>query len=197
MSQLSEARRSTRWVCPTAILALLCLVQGAWANGAWPTEYNVRYKTYNSPTDNEVEVSYKIPDGDGCANFGTNPNATVIEIIGLNWCRAVDPSWEGQFWGPWDVGPDPTPTCDANGWKHGGLGAEIWNTASHAGTRICGTWWYHTLEDAFAPGLIAIGMNYYDQEGWIFHHNHGNHNTSRVFKLEAPPDDDDDEDDND
>ena len=191
-------RAPGRWLGPTAILALLCLAQSAWAHDKWPTEYSIRYKSYNSPTDNKVELSYKVSGP--CYD---NEEATSIEGVGINWCRPTDDAWDGQFWGPWNVGPDPQPQCRSDwkpdgggGWWHGGHGAQIWPNGRDG--KKCDTTYKHDIDQPLAPGLWAIGLNYWDDNVWaVFHHNSGHHNTNRVFELVDPNAPDDDEDDND
>ena len=187
---------------PVAFLTAV-IGQAAWANGVWPTEYRLSYKSYTSPTNNQAEVSYRLPVGDGCRGYGSRPRATTLDGIGMNWCKTTDDAWQGQFWGPWNVGPDPQPTCSDNwkpdeggGWWHGGLGEEIWTPGGNY-IRRCGDWFEYTIPQPLAPGKWAIGINFWEKDGWIFHHNSGNHNTNRVFELKdpnAPNDEDEDED---
>ena len=163
----------------------------------WPTEYNLEYTRYESPTDNDVRLNYKVNDD------GEGGSASNLRSIGVNWCKPTDSSWDGQFWGPWNVGPDPQPTCEydwkpdgGGGWWYGGHGKEIWTGGGRPGTHIHHGWHRYDLEESLAPGLWAVGINYYT-DGWIFHHNVGYHNTNRVMELTAPTPPDDDEDDDD
>ena len=180
----------------TAVLALLCLAQGAWAHSAWPIEYSISYKSYTSPTENTVELSYKTADT--CIG---NAQYTSVDSFRVNWCKPTDSAWDGQFWGPWNVGPDPQPQCKSDwkadgtgGWKYESWGEEAWPSGNEG--KKCNTRYKYDLPDALAPGLWAIGLNNWDNGcGW-FHHDGCNHNTNRVLELEDPnaPDDDEDDD---
>ena len=178
-------RAPRRLLGATVVLVLLGIGQCAWANIAWPKDFTARYGSYNSPTDNTVEVAYFLPDGEGCVEGNQPPNDTVIDSIAINWCRTSTDlgSWDGQFWAE-SLGLDPQPRCDGGGWKYGGLGKQIWQSAGNE-ARGCGRWYTVELEDALAPGLWVIGLNFWDGSDMI-HHNSGNHNSNRAIELTAP-----------
>ena len=190
--------KRTLWrsLAPAGVLALLCIAQGAWADNSWPTEYSVRYKSYTSETDNTVEVRYRM--GPECIDVGSRDDVTPIDTVKINWCKPTDISWDGQFWGQASVGTDPRPECRSDwksdgsgGWKYSGFmktGDPIWiaGPLGSPNDRTCNSWHTYDIPDALAPGLWAIGFNYWVMDLTILHHNKGDHLTNRVFELEDP-----------